>query len=267
MSNSSPKPPIDSHLEELLSGYVLGALSSDETAEIEQYLNENSELGQRLQELQDELQNVAGYLAYAYQHPAPEQLRAKILKIPLEASQAPLTTVPSVTDAVSLSERRQQRPRRTRLWQPLGWAIAASLMIGLGIDNILLRQQLSQVATEIETHDDEEYVFTLEHTGAIADASAKVVVVADAGEVLLGVRNLPPLPPQEAYHLWAFMTDDQKILCGQFNTDASGQILEHFSVSPEIYTAPIEFMRISREAVNPSSTSTAERQVVLTSES
>lgn len=250
MVDFSFSQPTDTHLEELLAGYALNALSPEETAELEHYLRQHPELEQQL----SELQAVMGYLGQAFQESAPASLRTRILSIP-HLSPAP-TSAPAT-------------PQHRWSWRSPCGAIAALLIVGLSIDNVLLRQRLTALQVEFTPASTEEnYVFHLAGTAEATPASAKVIVDIHAGEVLMGVQNLPPLPPQETYQLWAFTADQTGILCGRFNTDETGQAIAHFSVSPDLYTSPIAVMRIAKSSIDSAlDASSLQEDWLLTSQS
>jgi anti-sigma-K factor RskA len=253
MSDSSILQPTSERLEELMSGYVLDALTPEETVEFEQYLCNDLTLIKRLNQMQE----MAALLTRS-QTP-PSELRAKLQKISQATEQSPQPR-PIV----------QPQPPIAK-WKLLG-AIGALALLILGIDNMRLRHQLFASRTQVTTlqasaaaHEEEDYTFELKAKQAGSNAEAIVVFDADEGVLFVGAKNLPPLPADEAYHLWAFTKDNQKILCGQFNTDDSNQLTQQFSVRPEDYQENVVFMRISREPrVTPPDAS--RRVLVLTSE-
>ncbi len=257
MTDSSTSQPMDDDLEEALAGYVLGALSPAEMVKVEHFLRSNPQYIEQIRQMQD----VMGVMAYSTRTKAPELLRSKILTIPQSRRpvQHPSRLLPI-------------RPSVRLPWRQVGGAIAALVVLTLGIDNVLLRQQLAKLElhraeTQIaEDHvTEEDYVFDLRGTNSTI-ATAKVIIDADAGEVIIGTQNLPPLPENEAYHLWAFTSDQSKILCGRFNTNSDGQTVSHFSIDPKVYTGHIRLLRISREPISNTSQS-SRRVLVMTSES
>jgi Anti-sigma-K factor rskA len=267
MSNSPFPKPSDEYLEELLTGYVLNALSCDEKTELESYLEAYPELIQRL----DSLQEMMGLIAHSARMTAPPQLRAKILAIPHTpaVSGTPVSGTPVLAQSPLVNNLADRR--RSRLsWQKVGSAIAALLVLTLGIQTLRMQQQLTSLETELAEYEEQspekDYTFELKSKQVGSIAVAKVVVDIDAGEVIVGVQHLPPLPAGEAYHLWAFTADQKKILCGRFTTDASGQLVERLSFQPGDYDSQVKFMRISREpAVTPPDAT--RRVLVMTSES
>ncbi|MEM9543030.1 MAG: hypothetical protein AAGA60_26505 [Cyanobacteria bacterium P01_E01_bin.42] len=122
MSESSP-----SRREELLAGFVMGDLSPEEAEEFQRLLARDPDLvGDS-----DRLQEVLACLPYALPEEAPPpQLREKILA-------------------------RAERPRWRRYPSPnlkhVAGAIAALLVLALGIDNYRLRRMVSVQTATVET--------------------------------------------------------------------------------------------------------------------
>jgi anti-sigma-K factor RskA len=232
-------------LEELLSGYVLNALSLEEMVEVEHTLHKHPELRAQVQQLQE----VMGWMAHASRVKAPAQLRSKILSIPQQSAAAKMRA-------------------KTRLpWWKIGGAIAAIVLLVLCVDNTFKQQQIATLERKLIALQDhqENYTFSLSGTQAALTASATVFVDVDKGKVFLETKNLPPLPADQAYYLWAVTRDRDKILCGKFNSDTPHQFLKYFAVDPKVYTGPVQLMRISRGSrVSPVDPS--QHVLVLTSE-
>jgi anti-sigma-K factor RskA len=256
MSDPSIPQPSPEHLESLMSGYVLDALTPQEAEEFEQYLSNDLTLIRRMNHMQE----IAALLANPAQTLSPTELRAKIQQL----SQA--TAIAASPQLRPIGQRSS--PRLMGKW--LG-AIGALALLILGLDNLRLRNQLIAARTQVTTlqaseaaHEAENYTFELKAKEVGSKAEAIVVFDADTGALFMGAQNLPPLPADEAYHLWAFTKDNQKILCGRFNTDRSNQLTQQFAVRPEDYKEDVAFMRISREPVSQSEAS--RRVLVLTSQ-
>jgi hypothetical protein len=234
----------DDHLQELLVGYVLGQLSEHEQQQVEQLLQQQPQLQTQV----DQLQAVMSALAHrARQTPSP-QLRERVLAIanpelmPTSAAVISQTPVPQTP----------RSPLRRSLWPRLGAVVAAFVMGWLAVDYFRLRGQLHQLELAFaEVEERETLKFELKGTAVARQATASVVLDFESGKALVGVQNLPPLKPGEIYRLWA-MTRDKKILCGEFNSLPSGQVIGIFPLPLKEYTSSIKEMRISREAnTNP----------------
>lgn len=266
MSESSSSQPISESIQELMAGYVLNTLSTEEAEEFEQYLHHHPELAAPMRELEE----LMGLMASAAPPvSAPTRLRSKILAIAQPSPAiAPLWQLP------------------IRHWSRVATVAAALLLLALGIDNYLLRRKLAsreQVIIALEKSEshqrqdvalmnatftalqgDETYLFSLRGTDAATNASGSVVLDLESGIALVALQHLPPLPSGEAYHLWAF-TEDKKIPCGTFNTDSSGRIIDQVAVPIPEYTSPVVFMRISKESATVSPDA-SDKALMMTSE-
>jgi anti-sigma-K factor RskA len=246
MPKSSSQEPLPEHMEELTAGYVLNALSPEEEAEFERYLQENPELITRIGQLQE----VMGLMAHVPPRiTAPAHLKAKIMG--------------AVQSSTAESPRSIRIPKIS--WGKVAIAAIVLATLALGIDNYYLRQKLASVEVKVNNQEVETYLFNLKGTAAAVTASGNVVLDLRTGKALLTLQNLPTLPEGEAYHLWAF-TKDKKIFCGKFNTTPSGQIVSLLPLPVKEYSSSVKFMRISRESTttppNPK-----KKALVMTSES
>jgi Anti-sigma-K factor rskA len=246
----------ESH-HELIVGYALKTLTPEEMRSAEQLLAENPAWQQELAEYHA----VMGLLAETSSVKAPEGLRSRIL-----------TAIDGPRQPASAPSARVRSLRRRR-WSQGVWVAAAAVLLALGLDNYRLRQhmgqiqaQLDQISTKLREHEEKPnyYAFQLKGKAENAEAMGLVAVDLDESELQVSLSNLPPIEPDEAYHLWAF-TKDGKILCGRFSPTERGSINEKISVRAEDYPSGILYMRVSREpAVTPPDL--LRRILVLTSE-
>lgn len=229
-------------------GYVLNALSSEEAAEFERYLQADPSLTAQMKQLKE----VMGLIGRAPPLvAAPAELKTRIIK----AAQA----------QVSIFERLR-RTLPALKWRRIAAIALALVALGVAIDNYQLRQKLALLEMSgSKVEESELYVFNLKGTPAASTSMGSVMLDLHSGRVVFALQNLPPLPEGEAYHLWAFM-EDKKILCGRFNTTPSGQIVTTLTVELKEYTNPVKFLRVSRESTttppNPK-----KKALVMTSES
>ncbi len=177
--------------------------------------------------------------------------------------------------------------RSVRRWRAIAGSAAALLILGLGIDNYLLRRQLTErnnAITALQQSDSHQnqnvnlmeaaittalqgsatHVFTLKGTKAANTASGSVILDLKEGVALIALQDLPALPPGESYHLWAF-TQTDKILCGTFNTPPSGKIVDKIAIAKDAYNSPVLMMRISKES-DQTPPDPSKKQLVMTSE-
>jgi anti-sigma-K factor RskA len=241
MSNPTSLDFSDDHLQELLVGYVLGHLSESERQEFEQLLQQQPQLLTQV----DQCQEVMATLAYKTRLTPSPQLRERILAIADPAT----TPAPSTTMLTGAAVSRAKPFSRSRsLWPRLGVVLAAVTLGWLAVDNFLLRRQLHGLELAFqEVQERETLKFELKGTAVASNSTASVLLDIETGKAFIGVQNLPPLKPGEIYRLWA-ITQDKKILCGEFNTLPSGQLISFFPIPMKEYSSSIKVMRISREA-------------------
>lgn len=249
MSNFSSSQPNSEHLEELMAGYVLNALSPAENTEFEDYLQADPEIFQQLEQLQE----VMGLMAYAAPKMTPPP---HLLNNILEAAK--------VSSSVAPVKHQKQI-----FWRKLAVIVAAIAALGLVIDNYLLRQRLAFIEATVHTLKEAETRgfamkgINVSNSNNIAFGS--VVLDLENGKAVIAMENLPALPQGESYMLWAF-TEKKKIFCGQFNTNNSGQFIQEVPIPIKEYDSPVILMEISRESsvIPPASTKTTP---IMTSES
>ena len=197
---------IPSECEQLLiSGYVLGNLSSAEATLFESILQENPEVARQVKELQQSLE-----LAYFPAEVAP-----------------PSTLKDKLLDAVVASSNSSAELKKTSFlpqwlqklsWQKVLVAISATLIVGLGITNYLFWQSLQRASMEIP--ESKQLVYWLRGINSASDAEAKLTVNPRQLNATLTVSNLSSLPQGQVYALWTVLGQD-----APFTKDAKGAIL------------------------------------------
>jgi anti-sigma-K factor RskA len=185
-------------LHELTAAYALDALDADEERAYEAHLA-------GCERCQDELASLSGTataLAYAAGEVAPpEALRGRIL----EAARAERANVVPL------------RPRERRPWLASAAAVAACLVVGLGIWNVTLQHRLDNRSAL---------------AAVLGDPSAQRVALEGApGEVVVStkgaalVARLAPAPSEKTYEAWLIPAGGQPIPAGTF--DRGGTVLLH----------------------------------------
>ncbi|MBD1847950.1 anti-sigma factor [Cyanobacteria bacterium FACHB-63] len=61
--------------------------------------------------------------------------------------------------------------------------------------------------------------YTLRETDKAANASGSVVINSSQNALVVSIQNLPDLPADQAYGLWAIPQGSTQALCGQFSRD------------------------------------------------
>lgn len=200
--------------QQLAAGYVLEDLSPEEIEQMECMLLLNPELRKELRIFQETM----GMLSFdAPPMQPPDRLRQKTL----DAAAASLSRS-------QMSEVTTHRP--SQVWVKIVAAIAAAIAVLLGIDNFRLRQDLSvaqnsnveKVAALLQSGNDSRLVAL---TGQENNSAGTLLFRKGKWqEVVLSLRDLPPLPAGEVYRLWLSLDNNQTIFCGEFNTKPNGSV-------------------------------------------
>lgn len=227
---TSPLP--SDRAEELAAGYALNNLSAEEAAEFEQMLATHPALAQSVTQLQEILDELPWGLPTVE---PPQHLRSTVLA----ATSAP---------AAPAQARRHRLP-----WQILT-ACLAILVAALSVYNYRLRQALQVAQTKVSQQT--EVLAVLQQpqsrlvplTGVETSAAGSVVIDPNQKAVVVTLQGLATLPADQIYRLWAVI-DNQKILCGEFNSNAQGVVLQRFSTTPEACSAAAAQLVVTREPV------------------
>jgi len=177
----------------------------------------------------------------------PYDLSAQVPRTDLEA-----TLIQTVSDRAKLSETPAISPPGRLPWSliglGLGAAIATGTMLLLSLDNQRLRQQLAQTqgleqelqATRSQLRQLQKQqetvqpllttlqqpntlIYSLQGTGQAASASASLVAVPGHRQMVLVAHNLPQLPKNKVYRVWAARDQSTNLMyCGQFISTPTG---------------------------------------------
>ncbi|MEB3359028.1 MAG: anti-sigma factor [Synechococcales bacterium] len=230
-----------------LTDYVLNHLSPEDSAALQERVATDPELAQALAELQEAM----SLLPYALPTTAPSpELKQRIL----QAARAKEANLAHLVPAAAAHAQEPSAPllserRLLSAWGGVG-AIAALLVIALGVDNYRLRQQVSQSAqlrqrlqqqqTEIQQLQEKvratttvvaslqqpnAIVYTLEGTGPAAGATGRLVATPGHRKMVLVSENLPQLPEDQIYRLWSVAdASAAPQYCGQFRNTPAGTV-------------------------------------------
>ena len=195
--------PMDhERFEELKDVYVLSALPDEERREFEQFLAAHPE---RQAEV-DELGVFANVLAFSPepQDPPPE-LRRKVMEV-VEAEAAP--------------RRARRRPVLAGIREylsagRLALAAAAVLVVGLLSWNVMLQDQVGDLAGQVEAakaegpaRDSVGETQTIELEGTWAQQGARAEVASiDRNRVILVAEDMPPVPEDRTLQIWVIHND------------------------------------------------------------
>ncbi|MEB3295044.1 MAG: anti-sigma factor [Synechococcales bacterium] len=224
---------------EMLAGYVLGDLSSEEVIQVQRYLADHPDAVTQLEDLQNTLALLPLGLPDVE---LPEGLRAQILTAATGDTllAAHTQNAEQIQDKViDLDPARSHRPSsHRRNWLPIAGGLAASLIAALGVQNYQLQQQMNAARQEIASlqHSDRyrDQMATLaanngrtlamRGSGSVAGASGKVFIVPQQNRALMVIENLPQPPAGKVYHLWA-VVNGQKVSCIQFVPEQDGKVV------------------------------------------
>ena len=266
--------------QELIAGYALGDLSSEEAEELQRLLAENPHLTAEVASLQE----VLALMPYGLpQHEPSAQLRGSILaaveagsrdlsssstgnnfavskdsELPNNLSIAPLPDIKSSPPAISEEDGVSQRSRRSsRRNAPIGYgisgAIAAVALVALGVDNYRLRQETQQAKSVIAALQQRgTQTIALEGTKE-ANAASGSLLIAESRQVFMVAKDLPVLPEGQVYRLWAMPSSGKNpVFCGQFSAKTNGSVTTQW-VTPEAscQSTTVQMLITSEKATDP----------------
>lgn len=220
------------YLEELIAGYVLEELDSEEAEELERLLAQNPEIVKEIAQLQE----VMALLPYEIPEVQPSaQLRSKILAV-AQANEIPVAS-------------------KKRFSLPWGQIIAALVALALGLDGYRLRQELqltqSQLAHQAEIiallQQPNSRLVALKGVDANT-ASGSIILAPNKQKFVIVAENLSRLPENEIYRLWA-VVDDKKIACGQFNASLTRTVFDSFPIPSNVCSLDKATLVVTKEPV------------------
>lgn len=220
----------------LAAGYVLDELERSEVAAFEQMMLADAALRQEVRELQMVL---GGLNLDIPQLQPPTHLRAKVLQ--LADTNREVAAVP---------------PTKKIGWSRVIAIFALITAAALAIDNFRLRQDLSlaqqqtpeRVANLLQRPNSKLVALTAQTSGT--SGGTVLFTPGKWQEVLISVKNLPPLPADRVYRLWLTLNNQQIIYCGDFRTDGRGNASQSINPpqSPPVGTkATGLFVTVDRE--------------------
>ncbi|MGF1458568.1 MAG: anti-sigma factor domain-containing protein [Leptolyngbyaceae cyanobacterium] len=224
--------------QRLIADYVLYNLTPEDAARLEQCAATDptiaAEMAQALEEMQRSLE-----VAFATTEVAPPAyLRAAVLN-QIRSELADTATPPeNLVIPTHWSNR----------WLLIGAsAIAAAIMVGLGINNVMLRRSLqlarSQSGQTVPAATQQISLAPTATSTVSSEVNFTVEVDTDNLQATIQAENLDPLPPEQVYVLWTvlqadapFTTDDQNaILTHVFNVDDQGNLMPQLVALPSVY--------------------------------
>lgn len=208
------EPLSSDQIQELMAGYVLGNLSSEEAEMLRQQFTAHPELIGEVQQLQE----VLSIMPYALPEEMPsESLREKIL-------------------ATAIADPSSSPPRNRWNRSAIAWgSIAASLLLalGIGLDNLRLRQQMTSLKAQVAQQRDlismlqapNAQLVALKGMDPMTNASGRAIMIPGQPEAILVLQNLPSLPNEKYYCLWAIVNGKQKAVAW-FEPNSQGKVFD-----------------------------------------
>lgn len=262
--------------EELLASYVLGDLTPEEVAQVDQLLVSNPELLEEVKHLQETL----ALLPFALPGDEPPQLLgAQILQAATEISATEISkenSPLSVTEKVSRRQRNwlgsagttsvERALMRSSARIPLmnmTFGLIAASFVGLGFYIHNLQQKIVTTRNELSYYQEtvallrqpNNRLLSLKGIGKKFEASGSFVIVPSSGKGVLSLQNLSPLPKDKVYRLWA-VNNGEKVDCGDFEVNPQGKALVQLPVDNSMVN--ISSALVTIEPLKPVSQPTGE---------
>ena len=215
--------------EELLAGYVLGDLESEEVTAMHELITEHPELISEIDRLQEALELLP--LGLSESLPAID-LRDRIAAYAIPQANEVLSLETLVDDSSSIEIKRS--PRRQNPWKLAAISLVSigAIALGtLGFDNYQLRQQVASNQGELQKYRQaiamlqgaDNRMISLKGMGAIPAATGSVMIAPTEKTAMISIQNLRQVPEDNSYRLWAIV-DGKKIDCAQFRPDDQGKV-------------------------------------------
>ena len=221
---------------ELLAGYVLGDLSSDDMIRVQAYLAHNPEAVQEIIELKATLNLVSLGLSDV---PVPPQIKENLLAALPSEKVIPIKQVKQSKLKFNLGNR----------WRAIAGSMAAITIVALGLQSYQLQQEFAATRQELkqlretqekllaQQSDQGRYqqsvslinqpsgrILHMTGSGTASQTTGTIVIAPTQKRAVMMVKNMPAPPPGKVYHLWAIV-NGQKIACVQFTPEADGQVM------------------------------------------
>ncbi|TCJ19812.1 hypothetical protein E0L93_02310 [Rubrobacter taiwanensis] len=194
------------HVEELLPDYHLGHLLPEEAGAVEEHLRECERCRRSLEEVSETLDA----LPYAAPQAAPpERVRERLMA----------------------EVRKPEEAGRTGRWDRIPAIVAAAALLAaavLGWAYLEVRDENRQLRAEIQELRERSpqpgdlLVAIATGTDEAPEARGTAVMAPQAGELALGVYNLPAPPQGHTYQAWLIREDGEAVPLGQMQLDEHG---------------------------------------------
>jgi anti-sigma-K factor RskA len=229
MSDIPPQFPPE-FSPELLAGYVLGDLTTEEVAIVEAYLAAHPAQQAEVANLMLPLDLLS--LTLPPDNP-PASLRAQILQ---QAAAASVVTTPSI----ELSKAKSRHSWASMKVVAAG--LGLMLLAGLGWNNYQLSHELATVKKDLKIAKTAQKQKSSEYQSVVSllpqpnnryfslknmqgkGGVGSLVMVPNKSIALLALQKVEPLPPGQVYRVWAIIGDEE-MECAHFAPDRDGKVL------------------------------------------
>lgn len=250
------QPLLPDRLEELMAGYVLGNLSSEEAEELRQLLQEHPELIKEVALLQEVLEVIP--LALPDVEPPPH-LRSAILEtFTADRIGRQNSHISKPPNLLSKGEVKRSLFR----WSWVLGSAAALLALAFSLDNYRIRQRMTTLEATVARQKDviamlqqpNTQLVSLKGMDQASAASGNIVVTPGEPQAVLILQNLPILPKGQFYQLWS-VVNQEKVPWETFKTSEQGTVFvklslpTNFDVSALIVT--VEASPVSKTPTGP----------------
>ncbi len=203
----------------ILESYVLGAASDQEQREVQCLSSIYPEIAEAVQALNNDMENFAHSLAQEPPSSLKEKIMAAIQNVEQESVLKQTQTLPSDNTRVVQNETGPMTVTKTK--RP--WLAAASLAALIGLTAVFFVNQKNQNAEKLALEQKVEQIekrsteinsllanvstkkIQLNGTETQADAKVSVFWNSETQDVAFTVNNLPELPNDQDYQLWAIV--------------------------------------------------------------
>ena len=210
--------------QELLADYVLGDVTSEEAETVHRLSISHPEIQAEIDRLQEALALVS--LSLPQSSPPPD-LGEKIFQL------AQVTPTNSIVELPK---------RKVKLRVLALSSTAISLILGLGLSNYYLHQEVGILQANLAQHQQQiaalpepkNRLFSLQGTDQSPTATGVVLILPNTQKAVITLQNLTSLPRDKVYRLWA-VVNGKKVDCGQFNANDKGQVLMQMPLDRNIH--------------------------------
>ncbi len=234
---------LPSNWEALITGYVLGDLTPEEATLIKQYLETYPELAAEVESLQATL---ALFPLSLPETKPPEKLRSQILQAAATELNVNHNEISSPSPPLPLSPLPSSSAKN---WLKIAGITAVGIIASLGFLNYRLHQKLATAETDLSNYrlqaelsktqqelsryqealsvlkQPNNRLLALKSITPDISSSGSLVIAPNSEAAILTLKNLPDLPEDKIYRLWAFV-DGKKVKCAKFNPDSQGKVLQ-----------------------------------------